>query len=201
MSSSPSNLLVQAAEGTDGARGALLERYRTYLELLARVEIGRQLRSKVDTADVVQETFLEAHRSFDSFRGRGEREFVAWLRGILARRITQLARRYLGTQGRDVRRERALEIDFDHSSRILDRGLWARQSTPSNEVTQREMGVLLADAIARLPADYREVVVLRHLEELTFPEIARRMNRSPGGVQKLWVRALVQLRMLMEEAA
>jgi RNA polymerase sigma-70 factor (ECF subfamily) len=200
VSSSPSNLLVQAVDGTEAARGALLERYRAYLELLARVEIGRQLRSKVDTADVVQETFLEAHRSFGSFRGVGEREFVAWLRGILARRITHLARRYLGTQGRDVRRERELEIDLDHSSRILDRGLLAPQSTPSHQMAQREQGVLLADAIGRLPDDYRDVVVLRHLEELSFPEIARRMERTLGSVQKLWVRALVQLRELLEES-
>jgi RNA polymerase sigma-70 factor (ECF subfamily) len=66
-------------------------------------------------------------------------------------------------------------------------------------VAQREQGVLLAEALARLPADYREVVVLRHLEELEFPEVARRMGRSVGSVKKLWVRALGSLRRLLRD--
>jgi RNA polymerase sigma-70 factor (ECF subfamily) len=192
-------LLSQAQRGSDAARGDLLERYRTYLELLARVELGRRLQTKVDAADVVQETFLEAHRNFGRFRGRSEPEFVGWLREILAGRICNLLRHYLGTQGRDLRREQAANIDLDHSSRAIDRGFFALQSTPSQHVAQREQGVLLAEALARLPVDYREVVVLRHFEELTFPEVARRMERTVDSVQKLWVRALATLKTAMQE--
>jgi RNA polymerase sigma-70 factor (ECF subfamily) len=198
---SPERLLLAARQGDEAARGALLERYRTYLDLLARLEIGRRLQTKLDTADVVQETFLEAHRNFATFRGTAEPEFAAWLRGILAARMSNLVRHYLGTLGRDVRREQGLEIDLDHSSRLLDRGLLARGSTPSQHVARREQGVLLAESLARLPEDYREVVVLRHLEELSFAEVAGRMDRSVDSVQKLWVRALAKLRQAMGESA
>jgi RNA polymerase sigma-70 factor (ECF subfamily) len=171
-----------------------LESYRVYLDLLARIEIGRRLRKKVDASDVVQETFLEAHRNFGTFRGSSEAEFVAWLRSILAARIANLVRHFVGTQARDVRREEGLEVDLDQSSKAIDRGLFALQSTPSQQVVRREQGVLLAAALARLPDEYREVVVLRHLEELPFPEVAARMGRTVDSVQKLWVRALARLR-------
>jgi RNA polymerase sigma-70 factor (ECF subfamily) len=177
-----------------------LERYRTYLELLARLEIRGLLQAKLDTADLVQETFLEAHRSLGTFRGTSEGEFLAWLRSILAAKTSNLLRHYLATQGRDIRREQGLQVDLDHSSRLLDRGLFAADSTPSQQAARREQGVALANALARLPEDYREAVILRHLEELTFPEISQRMQRSVDSVQKLWVRGLSQLRQLMQEA-
>jgi RNA polymerase sigma-70 factor, ECF subfamily len=201
MSLDPGNLLLEAQQGRDAARGALLETYRVYLDLLARVEIGRRLQKKVDASDVVQETFLEAHRNFGSFRGAGEAEFVAWLRGILAARIDNLVRHYVGTQARDVRREQGLEINLDQSSRALDRGLFALQGSPSQQASRREQGVLLAQALARLSDEYREVVVLRHLEELSFPEVAERMGRTVDSVQKLWVRALARLRQLVKDIA
>ena len=116
-----SQLLSQAQQGNDRALGELLETYRNYLELLARLEIGRRLQTKVDTSDLVQETFLEACRNLKSFRGSGEAEFVAWLRSIFATRIAQLVRRYLGVQGRDVRRERGLDINLNQTSQLLAR--------------------------------------------------------------------------------
>jgi RNA polymerase sigma-70 factor (ECF subfamily) len=201
MPSESGHLLSQAQQGSQAAQGALLEKYRTYLQLLSRVEIGRRLQTKVDASDVVQDTFLEAHRNFDNFRGGSEAEFVAWLRAILAARIANLVRHYLGTQGRDLRREQGLNIDLDQSSQMIDRGLFALSNTPSQQVAQREQGLVLADALEKLPPDYREVVVLRNFEELTFPEVARRMQRSEDSVQKLWVRALVGLRQIMQEVS
>ena len=87
---SPEELLVQAREGSDAALGDLLQSYANYLALLARLEIGRRLQGKVDAADVVQETFLKAHRDFEQFRGTTEAEFVAWLRQILAANLAGL---------------------------------------------------------------------------------------------------------------
>jgi RNA polymerase sigma-70 factor, ECF subfamily len=194
----PDRLLLLARQGEDGALGTLLAHYHNYLELLARLEIGRRLQNKVDTADLVQETFLEAHRNFKLFRGSGEQEFVAWLRSILGAKVSNLVRHYIGTQGRDVRREQGLEINLDQSSRMIDRGLMAMGSSPSQKVMRSETGVLLAEALAQLPEDYREVVMLRHLEELSFPEVAERMGRSVDSVQKLWVRALLKLREKMK---
>src|SRR5262249_37657575 len=153
-----------------------------YLALLARLQIGRRLQGKVDAADLVQETFLEAHRDFAQFRGGSESELVGWLRQILATNIANQVRRYYGTQRRDVRLERELAVELDQSSRVLDHGLVASQSSPSQQAARREQAVLLADALGRLPDDYREVIILRHLEELTFPEVARRMERSVDSV-------------------
>jgi RNA polymerase sigma-70 factor (ECF subfamily) len=187
-------LLARARASEDGALGQLLERYRGYLTLLARVQIGRRLQGKADPDDLVQETFLDASRYFAGFRGTSEPELTAWLRRILAGCLARLVRHYLGTQARDVELERALEDELGQSSRAFDVGLAADESTPSQRASRREQAVLLADALGRLPADYREVLILRHLEGLTFPEVAARMGRSLDSVEKLWARALPRLR-------
>jgi RNA polymerase sigma-70 factor (ECF subfamily) len=187
-------MLTRARQGDGSARGQLLESYSRYLTLLARLQIGRQLRGKVDPADIVQETFLEATRQIDQFRGNSEGELLAWLRRILAGQMALTLRRYLGTRGRDVKLERELAVQLDQSSAMLDRGLVANHSTPSQHASKREQSVLLAEALARLPEDYREVIILRHLEGLPFAEVAQAMDRSADSVQKLWVRALASLR-------
>jgi RNA polymerase sigma-70 factor, ECF subfamily len=190
-------MLRDAQAGDAAALGRLFELFRRYLSLIARVQIGKRLQGKVDASDVVQETFLEAHKNFARFRGKSEAELVCWLRQILAANLADLLRRYLGTQGRDVRLEREIEADFDQSTVLLDRGLVARGSSPSHQAVRREQAVLLADALAELPDDYREVLVLRHLEGLSFPEVARRMDRSLDSVEKLWMRGLARLRQIM----
>jgi RNA polymerase sigma-70 factor (ECF subfamily) len=133
------------------------------------------------------------------FRGRQEAEFVSWLRAILATRIADLVRHFLGTQGRDIRRERDLQVDLDQSSRALDRGLVALHSTPSQQLARQELRVMFADTLAQLSDEYREVIVLRHFEELSFADVADRMQRSIDSVQKLWVRGLARLRQLVGE--
>jgi RNA polymerase sigma-70 factor (ECF subfamily) len=187
--------LLQAAQAGDATRlGQLFESYRHYLTLLAGVEIGQRLQGKVDAADLVQETFLDAHRNFGRFRGRSEGELVRWLRQILAANLADVVRRFLGTQGRDVRLERAIEGNLDRSSMLLDRGLIAPQSSPSQQAARHEQAVLLANALQELPEDYRQVLVLRHLEGRPFAEVAERMGRTLSSVEKLWMRALVRLR-------
>src|SRR4029077_4441303 len=99
-----------------------LEHYRRYLQLLGRLGISRPLQGKLDSSDLVQEAFLEAHRDFSQFRGTTEVELLAWLRQILISNLANQTRRYLGTQGRDVRLERALAVEVDVSSRLLERG-------------------------------------------------------------------------------
>lgn len=195
----PEPLLRLARAGDSAALGQLLERYQPYLALLARLQIGRRLQGKVDAADLVQETYLKVQRSFARFQGQSEGEFVQWLRQILAASLADLMRHYLGTQGRDVRLERELVQDFDQSSRVLEAGLLAPQSTPSQQASRREQAVLLADTLERLSPDHREVMILRHLEGLTFPEVARRMDRSVDATKKLWARALERMRRLLRE--
>ena len=174
----PERLLSFARTGQEQALGLLLELYRNYLSLLARLEIGRRLQGKVDDSDLVQDTFLQAHRHFAQFRGTTEAELVCWLRQILADVVGKLVRRFYGTQRRDVRLERELAAEIDQSSLALVEGLAMRQSSPSQQAARREQSVLLADALQRLPEAYREVIILVHLEGLGFPEVARCMGRS-----------------------
>jgi RNA polymerase sigma-70 factor (ECF subfamily) len=197
----PEQLLHLAGGGSSAALGRLLQLYGNYLALLARLQIGKRLQGKLDPSDLVQETFLEAHRDFAQFRGSSEAEFVAWLRQILARNLANLVRHFYGTQRRDVRLERELAVDLDRSSQVLDRGLAAAQSTPSQQAARREQAVLLADALGRLPQDYREVIILRHLEGLTFAEVARRLDRTVDSVEKLWARGLARLRRSLGDAS
>jgi RNA polymerase sigma-70 factor (ECF subfamily) len=190
----PEEVLRQARVGDPEALGRLLGLYRHYLALLARREIGRRLQGKVDPSDAVQEAFLGAHRDFAQFRGSTEREFIAWLRSILASVLANLVRRYRGTKRRDVRLERRLALGLEESSQALDRGLVDVRDSPSQRAAEREQTVLLADALGRLPEDQRELLILRHLEGLSFPEVARRLGRSVDALKKQWPRALAALR-------
>lgn len=194
MTTDPQSLLREARAGDAADLGRLLDVYRRYLELLARVQIGRRLQGKVDASDLVQETFLEAHRNFNRFQGHDEPQFAYWLRQILAAKIANLVRHFFGTQGRDVRLEQELAVDVDHSSRMLGNDLAASLTSPSEQAVKREQAVLLADALEQLPPNYREVIILRHLEGLTFPQVAERMGKTQDSVDKLWLRALIRLR-------
>ena len=192
--------LAQARRGDGRALGLLLQRYRAYLHLLARSQIGPSLRGKVDASDAVQETFLKASGHFAQFSGVSEPQLAAWLREILATSLANLARRYQGTQRRDVRRERQWVEGLERSSKVLDRGLLGSRSTPSQLVSRHEQAVLVADAVVALPEASQEIIILRHLQELSFPEIARRTGRSLDSVKNLWIRGLRRLRKTLEES-
>lgn len=192
-------LLRRARAGDADARGRLLEAYRGYLTLLARVQLGRDLRGKVDPSDLVQEAFLEAHRDFAQFQGRTEAVLLAWLRRVLATGLADQARHYRGTRRRDLRLERQLAAELDRSSQALERGLAAPGSSPSARAERREGARRLAEALEQLPADYRDVLLLRHFQGLTFPEIARRLDRTLDVVKNVWLRGLARLRRALEE--
>ena len=197
--SGPDQLLQQARSGDGPALGQLLELYRAYLGVLARVQIGQRLQSKVDASDVVQEAFLGASRDFPQFRGTSEKEFLGWLRQVLASVLANLVRHYQGTKRRDVRLERQLAAELDQSSQALDRSLVVVQSSPSEQVIHREQSVLLAEALGRLPEEWRELLILRHLEGLSWPETAQRLGRTVDSLKKQWPRALASLRRMLEE--
>ena len=190
-------LLEGARRGNGAALGALLDSYTAYLTVLARLQIGRRLQGKVEPGDIVQEAFLDAHRQFGLFQGTTEPEFRQWLRRILAGHLSLLCRRFLGA-GRDIRLEQEIAVELDQSSAILEKGLAGSFTSPSQHASRREQATLLADALAVLPDDYREVLVLRHIEGLSTEQIAVRMDRSPNAVQKLWARALAELRRVMD---
>jgi RNA polymerase sigma-70 factor, ECF subfamily len=191
---SVSALVARVRNGDAATVGRLMDRFRGYLKVLAEVQLDRGVRAKVDPSDVVQHTFLEAFRDFGQFRGGTEGELAAWLRQILSRNLAEEYRRYRGTKRRDVRLERSLDQDLDASSLALERGLMAQGSSPSQQAMQRENAVVLADALAKLPQDYRQVIVLRHVKNLPISEVAAEMGRSTDSVRHLWLRALAKLR-------
>ena len=190
-------LLGQAKRGSRSALGKLLTRYRRHLGLLVEVRLGRRLRDKLDVDDLLQEVALEAHRELGRFRGRTEREFLGWLRLVLATTVSNQVRHYLGTRQRDPRRERPITC-APEGSRTADRNLIAPHSSPSQRASRRERAAILAEALRTLPESYREVIVLRQIEELSFPEVARRMGRSEDSVRNIWIRALARLRPELE---
>jgi len=176
------------------ANVAELERYRSWLGLLARLQVEPRFRAKFDPSDIVQQTMLEAVRGWPKFRGSTEAELSAWLRQILAHVLLHEMRRHAGAQRRDLSREVSLEEALAESSRRLGRALEAPGSSPSGRASRHELELRLADALARLPADYAEIILLRNVEGLAHEEVARRMGRGVGAVRMLWVRALARLR-------
>lgn len=149
--------LEAARAGNSDALGHLLEGFRNYLTLLARVQIGRRLQGKVDAADLVQEAFLDAHRQFSQFRGETLDSVAAWLRRILAGQLAHLIRRYCVAEARDVRLEQSLEQELASSSDWLVQGLSSPGSSPSESASRREELIRLGDALEQLPEDYRDV--------------------------------------------
>ena len=202
MTDSKSNLprSLDALRGDDKtARAEVLARYQSWLRLLARMEIDSGFCGKFDPSDFVQQTLLEACRDMPQFRGRTEGELRAWLRQILAHVLAHEIRRYRGTQRRDLARERSLEQSLEQSSLRLGGLLADTGPSPSQNVAAREQEVLLANVLARLPEDYREVILLRNLQELPHEEVARRMGKTAGAVRMLWVRALARLKAEIEK--
>jgi len=187
------DLLALARAGDGDALGRLLGTCRSYLKLLAQVQIDRRLSGKTDPSDVVQDTLLYAHQVFPSFRGTSEAELLGWLRRVLASKLKNLVRRYCEVQCRDVHLERRLEEELNQSSCAVH-CLAAPGSSPSHEAMRHEGAARVAEAVTRLPDAYREVIVWRHLQNLPFADVARRMGRSEESVKKLWVRALAALR-------
>jgi RNA polymerase sigma-70 factor (ECF subfamily) len=173
--------------------GEVLGRFREYLLLLARLQLGDRLQGKLDASDVVQQTLLEAHRQMAQFRGQNVAQMAAWLRQMLACNLAD-AIRALGRAKRDVARQRSLEAALDASSARLASWLAAEQSTPSQQAQRHEDVLRLAEALATLPEAQREALVLRHCQGLSLAGIGQHLGRSPAAVAGLLKRGLRELR-------
>ena len=198
----PQQLLAEARTAPEAVLGELLQLYGNYLRLLASAQLDAKLRARVSPSDVVQETFLEAHRDFPQFRGQSEREFLAWLRKILANNLARLVERHILAEKRAVHREVSLEgmgAAIERSTARLDAVLADGAASPSTSASRREYAVILADQLAEMRPEYRDIIVLRHLEGLAFKEIAERTDRSEGAARMLWLRAINRLRQQLDE--
>src|SRR5438067_1767977 len=179
-------LIEEARAGGTDKLGSLLELYRNYLYLLARTQIDLHLQARCNPSDVVQETFLHACRHFKQFRGTSEKELLRWLRTILVNNLARIVEQQVLAKKRSVRREVSLD-NYRHvlhqSSAHFDAALVSQLRSPASEAERREQAALVADQLARLPPSYRDVIILRNLEGLSFDEVAKRLNRSPGAVR------------------
>jgi RNA polymerase sigma-70 factor (ECF subfamily) len=177
-----------------------LERFRSYLVILARLKLDRKLCGKLDASDIVQQTMLEAHQALESFRGDDLAAQAAWLRRILARNLAN-AVRDLTRAKRDVRKERSLQAYFDASASRLDGWLTAQQSSPSQKLERHERALQLAEALAQLPESQRDAVVLRHFQSLPLEEIAEQLDCTTAAVTGLLQRGLKNLRKFLADGS
>ena len=186
---------VDAGERVD--RGLDLERYRTYLGVLARTSFDPRLRAKFAPSDIVQETLLAAHRHRATLRGSSPAEVAAWLRTILAHQMANAERHYYAEK-RDVRRERSLATRLSRSSDRLGHLLHASGSSPSNAAQREEDLLALTAALMKLPETQREAILLQYFEGASIAEIARAMGTTPAAVTGLLYRGLRGLRRALE---
>ena len=170
----------------------IVERYRSYLLLLAEARLDRRLQGKLDPSDVVQQTLLHAHQAWMQFRGTSEAELVAWLRRILARTLLNCIRGFRRAK-RDVGRERSLQAALDESSARLESWLAAEESTPSQQALRGERIEQVAEAVRQLPEAQRQAVVLYYWQGCSLAEIAEGLGRSVPAVAGLLHRGLQQL--------
>lgn len=193
-------LLNQARRGDGLARDRLFAKCRNYLVVVARAEAQSGLRAKIDPSDIVQQTLLDAHRGLDGFRGSTEAEWLGWLRRILNHNAADFVRHYIGTEKRGAHREVSLgQAGSDQPFRAPPEPA-APDATASQLFARHELELQVADAIASLSDDYRDVIVLRNLERLPFDEVASRMGRSRPAVQMLWLRAIRAVQESLVEA-
>src|SRR5438477_3946422 len=167
-------LFTSARAGSPSCLSELLALYANYLKLLVAAQLDNRLRVRVSPSDIVQESFFEAHRDFAEFRGKSMGEFVVWLRRIVVNNILRVVEQHVMAEKRDVRREVSLEEigrRLEQSTVRLETLLAEQAESPSGCAARREDEILLADTLARLPADYRDVIVLRHIEGLSFEEV------------------------------
>ena len=180
--------------------GESFDKFRSYLRLLANMQIDKRVRSKVDASDIVQQTMLQAHKARQQFRGENDAQRAAWLRQILVRNLHH-ATRDMTRDKRDVRREQSMQAAIDQSSMRLERLLSNDESTPSVKVQRGEGLLQMAAAIESLPEAQREALILHYLEQKSLTEIAEQLGKTRGSIAGLVRRALAALREQFGEEA
>jgi RNA polymerase sigma-70 factor, ECF subfamily len=175
-----------------------LEQFRSYLRLLARMQLPAKLAPKVDASDVVQQTMVQAYQGLGQFRGSTPQEMAGWLRKILANQMAHLVRDF-GRLKRDAGRELPLAALIDQSSARLEAWLAAEQSSPSEQAVRNDALLQLAAALETLPDEQRLAVELHYCRGLTLAEVAHELNRTPPSVAGLVHRGVMKLKAALGE--
>jgi RNA polymerase sigma-70 factor (ECF subfamily) len=192
-------LLDRVARGESSAAAQLLTRHKERLHRMVQLRLDSRLAPRLDASDVVQDALVEAHKRLAKYARRREIPFYPWLRAIAWDKLIEMKRRHIAAEKRTVRREvSALGLSGDSEMILIDR-LAATTGTPSDHLIRREVSARIREAIAQLPPLDREVIVLRHLEELSFPETAAVLGLSESAVYSRYRRALERLHRLLHE--
>ena len=184
----------RAANGDDSARQMLLSFYRPDLRRMVASQLDKRLSARVDPSDIVQETMIDADRRLGKFLRQQAVPLLVWLRKIAADRVIDTHRRHLGSQRRSVIRERRKSQPLDGSAPELTELIAIGKTNPSGELMREELIEQVRVAINGLPERYREVLVMRHFDQMEPDEIAQVIGISPSAVRSRIVRALLRLR-------
>ena len=183
-------LLLQAQTGDCRAFGQLFAEYRPYLHQLITLRMDPKLRSRIDPSDVIQDTQVEAFRRLEEFVKRQPMPFRLWLRKTACERLNQLWEYHVTTARRSLSREVALP---DLSSQSLTQRILAKHSTPSQQLSRRELTSRVNSVLAQLSDTDREIVIMRHYEELSYEEITAVLEITTAAARKRYARALLRL--------
>ena len=191
------SMLNDAKAGDTDSLGQLLDQYRPYLLVLAHRYLDQRVQGRVDAQDLVQQTFMEAHRDFADFRGDSISVLLAWLRNMLRNNVATAHQRHLFAQRRTAARE--VDVTGTGSSSMTPIGLEgiipSETTSPSQRLMRDEAAAKLAISLERLPETQSEAIRLRYLEGFALKEIAVRMEKSEMAVAGLLKRGLCSLRL------
>jgi RNA polymerase sigma-70 factor (ECF subfamily) len=194
------SLLEQAERGDTQARERLLARHRDRLRRMVAYRFDRRLAARVDPSDVVQEVLIEANGKLDRYLGDRPLPFYPWLRELAWEHLATLHRRHVRAQRRTIRLEDPGVLSLpEESAAELAARLVDSTSSPSRRLLRQEQQQRVRLALVRLAERDREVLVLRHLEQLSVTETAEILAVSPGAVKVRHLRALERLRALLDE--
>ena len=198
-SSETGRLLRRASEGDRESRGALLTRHEERLRRMVAFRMDPRLQGRLDPADVVQEIFLEACQHLAEYLPQSEVPFFLWLRGIAGNKLRELHRHHLGTQMRDARREVALYHGAmpEATSAALAARLLGHATRPSEAAMRAEATIRLQEALNGMDPLDREVLALRHFEQLTPAETAKVLGIKEKAAGMRYVRALRRLKKIL----
>lgn len=192
-------LLRRAADGRGSAIEELFDRHRPRLRQMIAVWIDPRLSRRLDPSDVVQDALVEAHGSLADFLRKRPLPFYPWLRQMAWNRLVDQHRRHLLAGRRSISREdpRGMAIS-DQSMERLSLQLTASHADPARRMIRKELAQRVRTALDRLPAAAREILVLRHMEQLSVKEIAVILGIAEGTAKSRHFRALEQLRHLLD---
>ena len=188
-------LIDRVRTGDHAAQTELVRHVESYVSLMADRNLDRRLRHVVGPSDIVQQTMIKLINGIDQFNGQSTPEFFGWLNKIVKNEALK-SQRDQTRQKRDMRRRRSLDQMADDSKMAFDPK--AAGDTPQTSALASERVELLETVMKGLPKDYATVIRLRNFEQLSFPEIAEKMNRSTDSVSKLWYRAILKMKRQLE---